>query len=50
MLILKFQGIVQGKLIAQIIRSINTEEYYKLAIFIPLLDNVINDLKKRFHK
>jgi len=26
----------------------NTEEYYKLAIFIPLLDNVINDLKTRF--
>jgi len=26
----------------------NTEEYYKLAIFIPLLNNVINDLKARF--
>ncbi|CAI6358364.1 unnamed protein product [Macrosiphum euphorbiae] len=26
----------------------NTEEYYKLAIFIPLLYNVINDLKARF--
>ncbi|XP_050541762.1 zinc finger MYM-type protein 1-like isoform X2 [Daktulosphaira vitifoliae] len=29
----------------------NTEEYYKLTVFIPLLDNVINDLKSRFsHK
>lgn len=26
----------------------STEEYYKLSIFIPLLDNVINDLKARF--
>ncbi|KAL4092040.1 hypothetical protein QTP88_026614 [Uroleucon formosanum] len=26
----------------------NVEEYYKFAIFIPLLDNVINDLKARF--
>jgi len=26
----------------------NTEEYNKLAIFLPLLDNVINDLKARF--
>jgi len=29
----------------------STDEYYKLALFIPLLDNIINDLKARFsHK
>ncbi|CAI6358000.1 unnamed protein product [Macrosiphum euphorbiae] len=31
-------------------QSKSTEEYYRVSAFIPLLDNVLEDLKSRFKK